>query len=68
MDHTIDAEPTFEPFYAGRELVLPPDARTDQERALRAFGRKCRVERIRANVAMMPSRSMFAWPDETRAA
>lgn len=32
------------------------------------YKRAERLNRIRANIALMPSRSMFAWPDEKRAA
>ena len=43
------------------------------DRELRAkaslmLARTERVKRIKANVALAPSRSLFAWPDETRAA
>lgn len=63
---TIDAEPTFVPWYAG-VIVLPPDARSSEQRALNAFARKCRAERIKANIAHLPPRSLFAWPDEAAA-
>jgi hypothetical protein len=53
------SESTFQPSYHHVELALPPDARTPEERALKAFARKCRCDRIRANIAKSPSRSMF---------
>lgn len=56
---TIDVQPTFRPWYQHVPLILPADARTPEERALKAFARKCRCERIRANIAKSPSRSMF---------
>lgn len=63
-DRTTDAHATFEPWYHHVALILPADARTAEERALRQFARKCRTDRIRSNIALMPPRSMFAWPDE----
>jgi hypothetical protein len=64
MDGTIDAEPTFQPWYHHVPLILPADVRTAEDRALALFARKCRAERIKANIAHMPPRSMFVWPVE----
>jgi hypothetical protein len=58
---TTDAEPTFQPWYHHVPLIVPKDARTPEQIALREFGRKCRVERIKANIAHMPPVSMFTW-------
>lgn len=55
----MEAEVTFQPWYHHVPLVIPPDARTPEQRALRAFARKCRCDRIAANIAKSPSRSMF---------
>lgn len=63
IEHTIDAEPTFVPWYAGT-IILPKDAVTAERRALRAFARQCRRDRILGNIAASPSRSMFVWPVE----
>jgi hypothetical protein len=67
-DGSIDAHSTFVPWYGGFPLTLPPDASSCESRALREFGRMCRVERIKRHVAAYPSRSMFRWQDEQEVA
>lgn len=63
IEGTIDAEPTFQPWYHHVLLVLPEDARTPEARALKAFGRKCRAGRIQNNIALAPSVPMFDWQE-----
>jgi hypothetical protein len=66
MSDTIDAFPTFVPWYGRTMLRIPKDPATPEEQRLRAFARQCRVDRIKANVEKAPSVSMFVW--EERAA
>lgn len=63
-DGTIDAQATFVPWYHHRVLILPPDARTPEARALKQFARQCRCDRIKANIQLSPSRSLFSSEEE----
>ena len=60
---TIDAEETFVPWYAGTPLEVETALSLRELRARRLAARKLRVERIEANIAKSPSRSMFYQED-----
>lgn len=66
MEAIIPADVTFEPWYHGQALIIPKNTVTEEQRFLKRFARKCRVERIAAHVAASPSRSM--WPQSRRVA
>jgi hypothetical protein len=60
---TIDAEVTFVPWYAGTLLEMETAYTLKELRIRRLAARKRRVERIEANMAKSPSRSMFYTED-----